>query len=39
VSEDGLLTLEVKPEGLLGVQAAIAHSGCRGDGPPSIERN
>jgi hypothetical protein len=33
VGEDGTLTLEVKPEGLLGAQAAIAQSGCRGTGP------
>ncbi len=33
VSEDGLLTLKVKPEGLLGIQRAIATSGGRGTGP------
>ncbi len=33
VDEDGTLTLDVKPEGLLGAQTAIAHSGCRGAGP------
>jgi len=32
VGADGTLTLEVQPEGLLGAQTAIAHSGCRGDG-------
>jgi hypothetical protein len=32
VGEDGTLTLAVKPEGLLGAQTAIAHSGCRGTG-------
>jgi hypothetical protein len=30
VGEDETLTLAVKPEGLLGAQTAIAHSGCRG---------
>ncbi len=33
VGEDGTVTLAVKPEGLLGAQTAIAHSGCRGSGP------
>ena len=33
VGEEGTLMLDVKPEGLLGAQTAIAHSGCRGDGP------
>ncbi len=33
VSEDGSLTLEVRPEGLLGAQTAIADSGCRKTGP------
>ena len=28
--EDGSLTLELKTQGLLGAQSAIAHSGCRG---------
>ena len=32
VGEEGTLTLAVKPEGLLGAQTAIAHSGCRGTG-------
>jgi hypothetical protein len=30
--EDGTLTLDVKPQGLLEAQSAIAHSGCRGNG-------
>jgi hypothetical protein len=34
VGEGGTLTLALKSEGLLGAQTAIAHSGCRGDGPP-----
>ena len=33
VGEDGPLTLDVKPQGLLGARTAIAHSGCRGNGP------
>ncbi len=33
VSEDGSLTLEVKQEGLLGTQTAMATSDCRGTGP------
>jgi hypothetical protein len=32
VSAEGLLTLEVKPEGLLGTETSIAHLGCRGSG-------
>ena len=32
VGADGTLTLHIKPQGLLGAQTAIAHSGCRGDG-------
>ena len=32
VGEDGSLTLDVKPQGLLGARAAIAHSGYRGSG-------
>jgi hypothetical protein len=36
VSEDGTLTLVVKPEGLLGTQAPIAHLGCRGLGSGAI---
>jgi len=34
--EDGSLALELKPQGLLGAQSAIAHSGCRGGGPQGI---
>jgi hypothetical protein len=30
VGDDGSLSLEVKPEGLLGTQTTMAHSGCRG---------
>jgi hypothetical protein len=33
VAEDGSLTLDVKPEGLLGAQAAMADSTCRVTGP------
>ncbi len=33
VGEDEPLTLDVKPQGLLGAQTTIAHSGCRGTGP------
>jgi hypothetical protein len=32
VGAGGTLTLDVKPAGLLGARAAIAHSGCRGSG-------
>jgi hypothetical protein len=28
--DNATLAMEVKPEGLLGAQTAIAHSGCRG---------
>jgi hypothetical protein len=30
VSAEGLLTLEGRPEGLLGAETSIAHLGCRG---------
>ena len=39
VGTDGSLTLEVKPEGLLGTQASIAQLSCRGIGTePIMER-
>ncbi len=33
VGGDGTLSMEIKPGGLLGGQAPIAHLGCRGTGP------
>ena len=32
----GTLTLDIKPQSLLGAQTAIAHSGCRGAGAQGI---
>jgi len=32
----GTLTLDIKPQSLLGAQTAIAHSGCRGPEPMGI---
>jgi len=34
MGEDGTLTLDIKPQSLLGAQTAIAQSGGRGGGPP-----
>ena len=36
VGTGGTLALDIEPQGLLGAQTAIAHSGCRGSGPQGI---
>ena len=35
VGTGGTLALDIEPQGLLGAQTAIAHSGCRGSGTHS----
>jgi hypothetical protein len=36
VGEEGMSTLDIKPQGLLGAKTAIANSGCRGPEPMGI---
>jgi hypothetical protein len=36
VERDGTMTIETKPDGLLGIEGRFAPLGCRGSGPQSI---